>query len=154
MAQSLETLRGLNVTPLFGRRIGLQRDDTLAGFPDVKLPIEDLTTSTGVTLLANGITAVITSGSTQGPVQYNLPAPIPGTRKIITMNTTSTGSHQFLSTANGASIRAASDGSTQRVINMLGGGMAILHAVSTAVWIAQHGYGSSGSPNVSYTTST
>ena len=83
MAQSLETLRSNNVTPIYGRRLGLQQDETLAGPKELKLAIEDITTTVPTTALAYGMTRVQTSGSSQGPTQHFLPAPIPGVRKII-----------------------------------------------------------------------
>jgi hypothetical protein len=122
MAQSLETLRSNNVTSIRGRRLGLQQDDTIAGPKDLKLAIEDITSTVPTTALAYGVTRILTSGSSQGPVQHNLPVPIPGVRKLFIMQTTSTGSHQFLSTPNGASILSASDGTTKSLLNFTGPG--------------------------------
>ena len=158
MAQSLETLRGNNVTPLYGRRVGLQTDETLAGPKEMKLAIEDFLTSVATTALPYGLTRVQTSGSSQGPVQHNLPAPIPGVRKYIVMHTTSTGSIQFLSTPNGAAILSASDGTTKSVLNFIGpGGSVQLLGVTTALWTVVGGM-NVGSTNVTaqvnYTTST
>lgn len=152
MAQSLETLRSNNITSLWGRRAGLQLDETLAGPKDLKLAIEDITTTVATTALAYGVTRIMTSGSSQGPTQHFLPAPIPGVRKYLQMHTTSTGSQQFLSTANGASILAASDGTTKSLINFVGqGGSVTLLGMTTAVWavVAQCSTG-----GVTYTTST
>jgi hypothetical protein len=59
----------------------LQQDDTIAGPKDLKLAIEDITSTVPTTALAYGVTRIKTSGSTQGPVQHNLPVPIPGVRK-------------------------------------------------------------------------
>lgn len=152
MAQSLETLRSNNITSLWGRRAGLQLDETLAGVKDLKLAIEDITTTVATTALAYGITRIQTSGSSQGPTQHFLPAPIPGVRKYLQMHTTSTGSQQFLSTANGAAILAASDGTTKSLVNFVGpGGSVTLMGLTTAVWavVAQCSTGA-----VTYTTST
>lgn len=152
MAQSLETLRSNNITSLWGRRLGIQLDETIAGAKDLKLAVEDITTTVPTTALAYGITRVLTSGSSQGPTQHFLPAPIPGVRKYLQMHTTSTGSQQFLSTANGASILAASDGTTKPLINFVGqGGSVTLMGLTTAVWavVAQCSTG-----GVTYTTST
>ena len=158
MAQSLETLRGKNVTPIFGRRLGLQFDETLAGPKELKLAIEDITTTVPTTALAYGVTRVQTSGSSQGPTQHFLPAPIPGVRKYIMMHTTSTGSQQFLSTANGASILAASDGTTKGVLNFRGpGGSVQLLGLTSAVWAVIGGMNVGSTDvvaNVTYTTST
>lgn len=146
MAQSLETLRSNNITTLFGRRLGLQFDETLAGAKEMKLAIEDIQTTVATTALAYGITRVLTSGSSQGPTQHNLPAPIPGVRKYILMDSTSTGSQQFLSTPNGASILCASDGTTKSLLNFLGqGGAVSLVGLTTAKWAVL------GAPNVSST---
>lgn len=158
MAQSLETLRSNNVTPIYGRRLGFQQDETLAGPKELKLAIEDITTTAVTTALAYGLTRVQTSGSSQGPTQHFLPAPIPGVRKYIAMNTTSTGSQQFLSTANGASILAASDGTTKSLLNFRGpGGSVGLIGVTTAIWAVIGGMNVGSTDvvaNVTYTTST
>jgi hypothetical protein len=152
MAQSLETIRGGAVTPIYGRRLGLQRDESLGGPIEMKLAVEDLATTVPTTILAYGVTRVLTSGSSQGPVQHNLPAPIPGIRKYLIMDTTSTGSYQFMSTANGASILAASDGTTKSLINFVGqGGVAILVGLTTAKWGVLSAESTGG---VTYTTST
>ena len=158
MAQSLETLRGKNVTPIFGRRLGLQQDGTLAGPLEMKLAIEDITSTVPTTALAYGMTRVQTSGSSQGPTQHFLPAPIPGVRKYICMHSTSTGSQQFRSTANGASILTASDGTTAGTLNFRGpGGSVELMGLTTAVWTVIGGMNVGSTnvvANVTYTTST
>lgn len=158
MAQSLETLRNNNITSLWGRRLGLQLDETLAGAREMKLAIEDIQSTVPTTALAYGVTRVLTSGSSQGPTQHFLPAPIPGVRKYIAMHTTSTGSQQFLSTANGASILSASDGTTKAVLNFRGPGGAVeLLGLTTAVWSVLGGFAFSDTAltaNITYTTST
>lgn len=157
MTQALETLRSAILTSIFGRRLGFDINGYLVGSPDVRHVVEDINTgSTGTTLRPDGLARVITSGSSQGPVQINLPAPIPGVRKTLVMDTTSTGSHQFLSTPNGASILAGSDGTTKSLINLLGqGGSVILEGLTTAKWaVVAAGNISTGTLNVSYATST
>jgi len=152
MAQSLETLRNNNITSLWGRRLGLQFDETIAGAKELKLAVEDITSTVPTTLIGYGVTRVLTSGSSQGPVQHFLPAPVPGVRKIILMNSTSTGSYQFLSTANGASIIAASDATTKSLINFVGqGGVVQLVGLTTAIWAVTAQASTGG---VTYTTST
>lgn len=156
MAQSLETLRSSKVVSIYGRRLGIDKDDYLVGAPGLKEPIEDLTTSTGTDVKPYGIARVTATGSSQGPVQYNLGAPVPGITKTLLLDTTSTGSYQFLSTPNGASILSGSDGTTKSLINLLGqGGSVILKGLTTAKW-AMVGAGniSTGTLNVSFTTST
>lgn len=152
MAFSLEQIRNTIIVSLHGRRLGLDAGNGyLLGIGDFKRPIEDLTT-TPTTLVAYGLSRVTATGSTQGPVQYFLPAPVPGVIKRISITTTSTASFQFLSTANGASILAASDATTKSLVNLVGqGGSVTLFAVTTAIWQVI-GYTSTG--GVTYTTST
>lgn len=154
MAFLNETLRSLGLTSIFGRRLMLDPNDYIVGPRAVRTQIEDLTT-VATTLAAFGMSRVTATGSSQGPVQYTLPAPVPGVIKRLALATTSTGSYQFLSTANGASILSASDGTTKSVVNLIGqGGVVTLFGVSTSVWQVVTQTGSTGVPNVSYTTST
>lgn len=151
MATLLETLRSNILTSFYGRRLGVTNAEYLVGPKSMQLQVEDLTT-VATTVAAYGHSRVIATGSTQGPVQYTLPAPVPGVQKTLSLDTTSTGSYQFLSTAAGASILAASDGTTKSLINFVGqGGSAILIGVTTAIWrvLAQASTG-----GVTYTTST
>lgn len=151
MATLLETLRGQLLTSIFGRRLGIDPNEYLVGPKDIRKQIEDLTT-TPTTVAAYGMSLVTATGSSQGPVQHFLPAPVPGVLKHLALGTTSTGSHQFLSTANGASIKAASDGTTKSVINLVGqGGAVTLFGVSTAIWQVIASVSTGG---VTYTTST
>lgn len=149
MAMLRETLRSLGLTSVFGRRLALDPNDYLVGPSDLRRQVEDLTT-VATTVAGYGLSQVLATGSSQGPVQYTLPAPVSGVQKRLLLNTTSTASYQFLSTAAGASILAASDGTTKGVVNLIGqGGSVTLEAISTARWAV---VGASG--GVSYTTST
>lgn len=151
MASLIETLRNSIITSVYGRRLGLTNAEHLVGPKDMQLAIEDLTT-VATTVIGYGLSRVTATGSTQGPVQYTLPAPVPGVKKILTITTTSTGSYQFLSTAAGASILAASDATTKSLVNILGqGGTVTLIGITTAIWQVI-GYTSTG--GLSYTTST
>jgi hypothetical protein len=159
MAQSLDTLRNSRVLSIHGRRLGIDKDEFLVGPKPLKMLVEDLTTaSTGTTVANHGIARVRTSGSTQGPVQLILEAPAPGVEKLLVMDSSSTGSHQFLSTPNGASIKHSSLGTTVGVVNLLAPGAVIrLVGVSTAAWlVASEGSISSTNlgKNHSFTTST
>ena len=155
MAQSLETLRNNVLTSIYGRRLGLQRDESLVGPIGLKQVIEDIQTTVPTTVLAYGITRILTSGSSQLS-QHLLPAPIPGIDKTIILQTTSTGMQMFLSTANGAAIISASDGTTKAVLNMNGpGGSVTLVGLTTALWGVKSWAGSSaGGGSPTYTTST
>lgn len=159
MAQSLETLRSSKVKSIQGRELGIDKDGYLVGPPGMKRVIEDLATgTTGTDVLPHGIARVITSGSTQGPVQRRLAAPQPGVEKILMLDSSSTGSMQFLSTPNGASIIMSSAGTTVGVINLLSPGACVrLVGLTTAKWyvVSEGGYNSTAFvKNVSYTTST
>jgi hypothetical protein len=156
MAQSLETLRSSKIKSIYGRELGIDKDGYLVGAPDLKKIVEDLTTSTGATIAAYGVARILTSGSSQGPVQYNLPAPVPGVEKTICLISTSTGSHQFLSTPAGASIFNATAGTTANAVNMVGpGGSVTLIGLTTAIWGVKGQAGSTASGGMpTYSTST
>ncbi len=151
MAFSLQQIRNTIITSIFGRQIGLDVNGYLVGPPEMRLAIEDLTT-VPTTVIGYGLSRVTATGSTQGPVQYFLPAPIPGVRKYLSITTTSTASFQFLSTANGASILAASDATTKAVVNIVGQGGAVeLIGITTAIWQVINFVSTGG---ITYTTST
>jgi hypothetical protein len=159
MAQSLDTLRNSRVLSIHGRRLGIDKDEFLVGPKPLKELVEDLTTaSTGTTVANHGVARVLTSGSTQGPVQYVLEAPAPGVRKTLLLGSSSTGSHQFLSTPNGASIRNSSAGTTSSLVNLLSPGAAVvLIGVTTAQWQVESEGGllsTNVTKNFSFTTST
>ena len=81
MAQTLESLRGSNVTPVFGRRLGLQNDDTLAGPKDIKRAVQEITSaSTATTVNSYGVVVARMSGSmtTASQPAIYLGNPIPG----------------------------------------------------------------------------
>lgn len=151
MAFLLESLRSSILTSMQGRRAGLDAQEYFVGPKDIKKAVEDLT-SAASTVLGYGVSRVTCTGSSQGPVQYTLPAPVPGVAKVLALGTTSTGSYQFLSTGNGASILAASDGTTKALVNLIGqGGSVTLMGMSTAIWQVISSVSTGG---VTYTTST
>lgn len=133
MSYSVSQIRNERTTPIWGRRLALDRRDFILGPAGIRLAVEDLGTI-GTTVSYNGITRVRTSGSSQGPTQHNLPVPAIGQRKTVVLTSTSTGSAQFLSTPNGAAI-ISSLGSTTNAINLVGpGGGFTLLAVSASEW--------------------
>lgn len=137
MAQSLQTLRNSIVTSVHGRALGLDKDGYLVGPTALKDVVEDLTTATtGTTLLPYGIARQTATGSSQGPTQHALPLPTPGAWKVLTVMSTSTGSHQFLSSGSGAEIFWSTLGSSGGTcVNITGGGgAAILVGLTTAKW--------------------
>lgn len=81
MAQSLETLRSNAVTSLYGRRLGLDKDETLIGPKALKRAVQDLTSaSTGTTLNNYGVIVARITGvaTTAAGGVFILPNPIPG----------------------------------------------------------------------------
>lgn len=79
MAQSLETLRSNAITSLYGRRAGLDRDETLVGVKDVKRAVQDLTSASTATAINNYGVVNITGTSLLTSAQvFLLSNPIPG----------------------------------------------------------------------------
>jgi hypothetical protein len=154
MAFSLDNLRDKAFTTIFGRRLALDSNDFLVGPKGDRMAIEDLTT-VETTVMNYGVSRVITSGSTQGPTQHALPAPVVGALKYLMLASTSTGSAQFTSTNNGASIMTASDGTTANCVNLRHPGASVtLFGLTTAIWKVLSVTGSTTLTAVSFTTST
>ena len=147
MAQSLETLRGKNVTPIFGRRLGLQSDETLAGPKDIKLVVQDLTSgSTGTTLNNYGKVVLRISGSiTTATGSFILGTPIPGIDVEISYAQTSqaatAGSTAIaLIRPSTAFYIQSTDGSTGVAVLMAQGAAITLRGISTdAYMFIRHG---------------
>ncbi len=150
MALSLESLRSLIQTSLFGRRLGFDPGGFLVGAPDVRVPIEDISTTAATSCLPYGHTRILTSGSSQTS-NNTLQAPVPGVRKTFSLQSTSTG-NQIITATNAAFLAAS--GSSVAVINLQGQGAFVdLIAVTTAYW--QILSGSTIAPtNITHTTST
>lgn len=160
MAQLQATLRRSLLTTIFGGRFGLLRngsgDETIAGPADIQKQVLDISTTVPNTSVdPYGYVRVLTSGSSQGPTQHNLRAPLPGVELTLMLNSTSTGSQQFGSTAAGASIFNATAGTTSGWINFVGpGGSATLVGLSTTVWGVKSMAGSTAASQPTFTTST
>lgn len=150
MAVSLEQLRSAIMTSLFGRRLGFDNNEFLVGQKDIRTAVEDLSTTAATSALPYGHTRVLTSGSSQTGT-YTLQAPVPGVRKTLSLNSTSTGTMQF--TATNAAFLSGS-GTSEAVISLITKGAFVeLLGVTTAYW--QVLSGSSIIPtNILYTTST
>lgn len=150
MAISLDQLRNQIITSIFGRRLGLDKDEFTVGPKDHRVAIEDISTTAATSALPYGHTRVLTSGSSQTGV-YTLQAPVPGVRKSFSLQSTSTGTMQF--TATNAAFLSAS-GSSVAVLSLISGGaFCDLIAVTTNYW--QVLSGSSIAPtNILHTTST
>lgn len=165
MAQSQALLKRSLLTTIFGGRLGLAQPqgpygaEVVAGPADIQKQITDIQSTVPNTAVDPfGYVRVLTSGSSQGPTQHQLKAPIPGVEVTLMLNSTSTGSQQFGSTANGASIFISSLGTTGGWVNFVGpGGSITLVGLSTAVWgVKSEGlYASTAlAKAVTFTTST
>jgi len=146
-------------TSIYGARLGLDDDGMLIGPPALKRDVRTISsTIPNTNVYPHGFTRITVTGSSQGPTQHNLAAPIPGVEVTLMLNTTSTGSQQFGSTAAGAAIMTASAGTTAGWVNMLGpGGSITLVGLTTALWGVREMYDQSstaGVRNISFTTST
>ncbi len=155
MALSNATIRQQLLTTIFGGRLGMTPAEFIGGPKDIQKAVQDIQSTVPTTANAHGYVRVLTSGSSQGPVQHNLPVPVPGVPITIMLNSTSTGSQQFLSTPNGAAIFLATAGTTVGVVNMVGpGGSVTLVGVSSSAWAVQSVGGSTAAGAPTFTTST
>lgn len=157
MALLLETIKDRAVTSLYGRRFGLGRSpngqlyEFLGGPVGIQKQIEDITTTAATSASPHGHTKVLTSGSTQIGL-YTLQAPIPGIRKTLSLNSTSTGTMQFQLT--NAILYSATGTSGSTMFQLRGMGACIeLLGLSTGEW-QQIGYSSSAAALILFSTST
>lgn len=145
MAQLLETLRSNNLTPIFGRRLGLQFDETLAGPKDIKRAVQDLTSASTATTLNNyGIIVARITGvaTTAAGGVFILSNPIPGVPVDICYANTSQAATAgstaiaFLRGSTAFYIQS-SLGSTQVAVLLAQGNQARLLGVSTDAYMLQ-----------------
>lgn len=138
-----ETLRNVNLTSIYGRRLGLATLSTgqtggtkgslefIQGFDDVRLPISTSET-TGTPLDAAGISYLVGTSAASTPV-FTLAPPIPGVTKRIAF--ASTDSALYVKMTSGCSILGTSLGSTvAATIRSSGGGYVELVGLTTAVY--------------------
>lgn len=162
MAQLQPAIRRSLMTTIFGGRLGLAQPqgpsgaEVLAGPVDIQKQVLDISTTVPNTAVDPfGYVRLLTSGSSQGPTQHQLKAPIPGVEITLMLNSTSTGSQQFGSTAAGASIFVATAGTTAGWVNFVGpGGSATLVGLSTSVWGVKSMAGSTAASQPTFSTST
>ena len=136
MATLIETLRSAIVTSIYGRRVGLDNSGFLVGPADMRTQVEDISTTAATSMANYGITRILTSGSSQTG-SYTLQAPIPGVRKVITLDTTSTGIMVVYPTGATVFQSSGSSGTSvgSSVFSLRGNGAVIdLIAVSTFLW--------------------
>lgn len=138
-----ESLRGSNLTSIYGRRLGLSQLSTgqtggtkgpvdfLAGFDDVRLPISTAET-TDIPCNAAGISYLVGTSAASTPV-FTIAPPIPGVRKQVFFG--STDSALYLKNSSGCSFAGTSLGTTgATVIRSSGGGMIELMGLTTAIY--------------------
>lgn len=88
MAITLEGLRNIIKTNLFGRRLGLDVNDALTGMQGIRLPVLAATSDTTATPIPNnGFVSVETTTDDT----WTLAAPVPGCSVTLFCATTSTG---------------------------------------------------------------
>jgi hypothetical protein len=141
MAQSLETLRSNIMTSLFGRRLGMDKDECLVGQKAIKLAVTDLTSASTATAIPNygavNIMATTLATSAAGGA-FVLSNPIPGVSVRIAngpTQATSAGSSaiQLVRPSTGVYIQS-SDGSTMTTVNLGVGGYVELLGLSSGVY--------------------
>lgn len=157
MAYSLTTLASQRITSIHGRKLGVDRDGYLVGPGSLRTQIEDQQSTAGTSMPANGVTRILTTGSSQCGI-YTLAAPVIGVTKRIVLTSSSTGCQ--LVKASGSALFYGCSVSTigSTVINFLGRGAEVtLHAVSSVAWQlfgSMSSLVSSDHLNLSFTTST
>jgi len=122
-------------TAIHGARLALDDDNMLVGPAGLKRRIQTISTTVPTSAYPHGVTRIAVTGSSQGPTQHTLAAPIPGIEATFILASTSTGSQQFGTTAAGAAIVATSLGTTVGWLNAVGpGGSITLIGLTTALW--------------------
>lgn len=129
MPFSLEEARNQIITSLYGRRLGLDKDNRLIGIKGRREVITEATSNTTATKLPNfGIVTIESSNDTTWVIED----PQIGCEVKIMTGSTSTANH-YIQTDN-ATIKS-SFGSTQTQIDFLGGGAGMtLVGLSTSLW--------------------
>ena len=80
MAQLINTLRGKILSSIYGRRVGLDIDETIVGPKALKLAVTDATSAAAATVQAYGVFVARQTGvpTTANQAAYTLSNPIPG----------------------------------------------------------------------------
>lgn len=148
MTQLLETLRNRIVTSLYGRRLGLDKDEFIQGPKALRKANQTLTSGTTGTAIPNyGITGFsVTSGSastassvgtTEVGLSWAMDAPAEGVRKTLYIGgTTLSTAGVVVEFGTGVTAYGSSLGSTFTGLRMDGtGAWATLEGVSTSKWL-------------------
>lgn len=150
MTQLLETLRNNAITSLYGRRVGLDKDQFLVGHKDSKLANQTLTSGTTATAVTNyGITGfTVTSGSastassvgtTEVGLSWAMDAPAEGVSKLLYLyGTTASTAGVVVEFGSGVTAFDSSLGSTFTGIRMDGiGAWCRLRGLSATKWLME-----------------
>jgi len=131
MAYSIEQLRNLIQTSIFGRRLGLDSNNQLIGTAGQREPVTAATSdTTGTNITGYGWTSVDTSTDDT----WLLSAPVPGAYKTLYTGSTSTGI-RTIKRADATFAIQSSANSTGTTIVAQGGGLAlVLFGYSTALY--------------------
>lgn len=157
MAYSLTTLAAQRITSIHGRKLGVDQNGYLVGPPGLRTQVEDQQSTAGTSMPPNGVTRILTTGSSQCGI-YTLQAPVVGARKRIVLTSSSTGGQMVK--ASGSALFYGCSVSTigSTVIQFLGRGAEVtLEAVSSVAWQlfgSMSSLVSSDHLNISFTTST
>ncbi len=128
MAFSLEQLRSLSITNLFGRRLGLDPNGFIVGAKPVREVVTNATTDTTATDIPNHGFHTVSSTTAGG---WDVADPVPGCHLTITAISASTNTLTF----NSATIYStAGIESDTAVMNALGESIT-LQGVSTSQWV-------------------
>jgi len=144
MALTLETIRNRILTSIHGRRLGLDRNDQIAGVKGMTRPVTDATSDTTGTALANyGIARLVTSTDDT----WTLTAPYIGAEVTLMTGSSSTGVHTV--TVSPAVIRST-NGIAGASVLLAGAGAAVsLVGITTGIWAVTSMAASSVSNSVS-----
>lgn len=143
MALSLNSIRNSMITSVFGRRLGLDKDEYLAGVLDVRRIVTDLTSaSTATAIPNNGLvtftgTSLATSGAGGGFLMSNPVAGVDVTIFNINAATSaaSPGSTAFtMLRPTTAFVIQSSEGTTETTINLAAGCAVTLTGVSSGIY--------------------
>lgn len=143
-AISLTTLRSSILTSIYGRRLGLDKDEAMVGPKNFKRPITAATSDTTATALPNyGYLSVVTTTDDT----WTLTDPYFGAEVTIMTGSSSTGIHSINL---GNSVAYSTQGIAGSTVVLSGMGAAIsLLGISTAIWQVISRAGSSASNYVS-----
>lgn len=129
MAISLNQLRSAILTSIYGRRLGLDKDEALVGVKNLKRPVTGGTSDTTGTNLPNyGINSVVTTTDDT----WVLDNPYIGAEVTLMTGSSSTGIHSINL---GGSLCYSTQGIAGSTVVLTGAGAVIsLVGISTALW--------------------